>query len=107
MALTWDDLRIRRTPCMRCRWTGPIAGPLSPAGRARVAPAVTGHLNAEVFRLIRADTGCGLAEAKGMVQHLVTRAGACHWGGATIPVAELVDCPECRALNILLEIPAA
>jgi hypothetical protein len=104
--LTWDELRARGTPCLRCRWAEPIAGPLSPAGRERVAAAFTGHLNAEVFRRIREDTGCGLAAAKGMVQHLVDKAGECHWCGAAIPVAELVDCPGCRALNILL-VPSA
>jgi len=102
MPLTWDELRARGTPCLRCKWTGPIAGPLSPAGRARVAAVATGRLNVEVFLFIRQDTGCGLAEAKGMVTHLVKKSGECHWCGAAIPVAELVDCPQCGALNIAL-----
>src|SRR5678809_808314 len=86
--LTWADLRAREAPCLRCGWKGPIAGPLSPAGRARVAAVFTGRLDMEVFRLIRDDTGCGLSEAKGLFQHLVKKARECHWCRAPISDAE-------------------
>jgi hypothetical protein len=91
----------------RCRAGGaggraPIAGPLSPRARARVAEIFTARLDV-VFRLIREDTGCGLAEAKGMFNHLVKKSGVCHRCGGTIPTAELADCPGCEALNISLD----
>ena len=84
-----------------CAANGPGRSPVRCRRRgARVAAVATGRLNVEVFLFIRQDTGCGLAEAKGMVTHLVKESGECHWCGAAIPVAELVDCPECGALNI-------
>ena len=57
----------------------------------------------ELMEAIRKDTGCGLAEAKGTWMHLVKKEGECHWCRGAIPVAELVDCPRCEALNIVLE----
>ena len=68
--------------------------------RESVAAAVRDRRMAELILLIRQDTGCGLGEAKGTSMHLVKVEGQCHWCGAAIPVAELVDCPDCRALNI-------
>jgi hypothetical protein len=90
-------------PCLRCRSTEPIAGPFSAEGRQRIAVAFKIHRAMEVILAIRHDAGCGLAEAKGTLLHLVQKAGECHWCHGAIPVAELVDCPRCEALNILLE----
>jgi hypothetical protein len=101
-ALTWEELRARATPCLRCKWAGAIAGPLSAPAREYVAAAFRDRRIAEVILFIRHDTGDGLGEAKGLLQHLVKVTGQCHWCGGAIPVAELVDCPECRALNISL-----
>ena len=103
MALTWDDLRARGMPCLRCRSTKPIAGPFSIEGRQLIAGAFKTHRTMEVILAIRHDTSCGLAEAKGTSMHLVKKAGECHWCREAIPVAELVDCPRCEALNIFLE----
>jgi hypothetical protein len=100
--LTWDEIRSRRTPCTRCRSTIPIAGPLSFACRERVAAALRSGRDLEVFRLIREDTGSSLTEAKGTYQHLVRKIGQCHWCHVPLPVAELVDCPGCQALNIAM-----
>lgn len=103
MSLTWDDLRARVMPCLRCRSTKPIAGPFSAEGRQRIAVAFKDHRVMELMEAIRKDTGCGLAEAKGTWLHLVKKEGECHWCRGAIPVAELVDCPRCEALNIVLE----
>jgi hypothetical protein len=100
--LTWDDLRSRGMACRRCRSTHPIAGPLSPVGRQRVTDAIESNRVIDAIRLVREDTGAGLAEAKGFYQHLVRKVGQCHWCAAELPDNELTDCPGCRALNIRL-----
>ena len=67
MSLTWDDLRARGMPCLRCRSKEPIAGPFSTGGRQRIAVAFKSHRGMELVLAIRHDTGCGLSEAKGAV----------------------------------------
>jgi hypothetical protein len=100
--LTWEVLHSRETPCLRCRSTKPIAGPLSAGARQQVAEALHAGRAIDVFRIIREDTACGLVEAKGTYQHLVQKTGQCHWCGKPLPAHELVDCPACNALNIHL-----
>ena len=90
-------------PCLRCRSTEPIAGPFSAEGRRRLAASLEIHRTLDIMLAIRGDTGCGLSEAKGTLLHLVTKEGECHWCRGAIPVAELVDCPTCEALNIFWE----
>jgi hypothetical protein len=101
--LTWEGLLSREMPCLRCRSTKPIAGPLSADLRLKLA--ASGNTIATI-KVIREETGCGLVEAKGTFQHLVWKPGLCHWCRKVIPIAELVDCPHCSALNISLSAEA-
>ena len=100
--LTWQVLHTRETPCLRCRSTTPIAGPLSHAARQQVVEALRAGRAMEIFRIIREDTACSLVEAEGTYLHLVQKTGECHWCGKPIPADELFDCPACSALNIRL-----
>jgi hypothetical protein len=97
--LTWDRLLSRGMPCRRCRSTQRIAGPLSADVRSRLLKV--GNTIASI-KLLRDDTGCGLAEAKGTFLHITWQPGTCHWCKKEISVVELVDCPHCSALNISL-----
>lgn len=54
---------------------------------------------------LRESTGCGLADAKAMAGHVVSKLGFCHRCGREIRDRLLVDCPRCRALNIQLARP--
>jgi ribosomal protein L40E len=100
--LTWDDLRARAAPCRRCGFAFRLAGPLSPSVRARVKTALHAGAPIDVWRLLREETGAGLADAKGTYQHLVRRSGVCHGCGAALPPSDLADCAACQALNVLL-----
>ena len=100
--LTWDEVLARARPCLRCRYVDRIAGPFSSEGRGRVKEAWGRGLVGETFIAIRSDTGCGQVEAKATYMHLVKRAGECHWCRRPLPMAELIDCPVCKALNIML-----
>ncbi|APR81073.1 Hypothetical protein A7982_06420 [Minicystis rosea] len=97
---TWDELRARDVPCLRCRSAYAIAGPLSAAARERVKAAVDAGLVIDAIRWIREDTGAGLGEAKALHEHFVRKQGRCHHCGGALATGELVDCPACGALNV-------
>jgi ribosomal protein S27E len=54
---------------------------------------------------LREITDCGLTDAKGVVQHVTTRHGQCHWCESAIGEFLLADCSQCGALNIQLGRP--
>jgi hypothetical protein len=56
----------------------------------------------EAIRLIRDATGTGLRESKATVLHLVRNPGHCHKCQDPLPSGDLVECPGCRSLNIVL-----
>ena len=60
------------------------------------------ELNYQQFvfvKLIRLATNCDLRNAKGTFMYYV-RTGKCHWCGSKIKIAEFVDRPKCKSLNI-------
>jgi hypothetical protein len=59
------------------------------------------------IRELRALTGCGLADAKGVLQHLSHSGPRCHRCGTFIAATgEIVTCASCGSLNIVL-VPTA
>ena len=104
MSLTWDDLRARGMPWLALphpRSPSPVRS-LPRDGSASRA-AFKAHRTMELHGGDSKDTGCGLSEAKGTCAAPREGKGECHWCRGAIPVAELVDCPRCEALNIVLE----
>src|SRR5262245_32267679 len=67
--------------------------------------AVVARSRIEFMSALRESTRCGLADAKAMAGHVVSKLGFCHHCGGEIRDRLLVDCPRCRALNIQLGRP--
>ena len=54
----------------------------------------------EWVKLLHKATNCDLKDAKGTHMHYVSEVGKCHWCKSEIEIAEFVDCPKCKSLNI-------
>jgi len=99
-----DDINQRETPCAKCHGKFRIA--LPPTAKARQQLAQVLRLNEiEFIQMLREQTGCGLLDAKGTMQHVALTAGNCHSCTALVSVGDtFADCPSCGSLNIHLDL---
>lgn len=94
----------RESPCLRCGGRFKVALPTG-RGEQESLAKVYDRSRIEFLHALRESTGRGLADAKGMMQHIAPRAGTCHWCGESIRPRLLVDCPGCASLNVQLGCP--
>jgi len=100
--LSLEEVNSRTPTCRKCEGCFHVAVPTDPAARRRLgeARAANGVL---FIRDLRQFTGAALADAKGVMLHVVRQNRECHSCGARLGPGALTDCPRCRSLNISLE----
>jgi hypothetical protein len=74
-----------------------------PGGDRRLLASLGRKKPIEFIRGLREVTGCGLGDAKAVLQHLTHQRGCCHRCSAEVAFDDLVDCEACGSLNIQLE----
>lgn len=98
-----ESVNQRRTTCLSCK--GRFRLVLPTRGDQETLAAVFARSRIEFMSALRESTGCALADAKAIAEHVVSKLGCCHRCGREIRDRLLVDCPHCRALNIQLGRP--
>lgn len=99
------DLINQRTPtCLGCEGRFHVVLPTKSDQESLAI--VFARSRFEFIDALREATGCGWSEAKGVAGHVVSTLGLCHRCNREIRDRLVVDCPQCRSLNIQLGRPA-
>ena len=98
--LTLDIINSRPKTCQRCGGLFRIAYSKDKDVQSKLIELHSTRQNMKFVKLLRQATNCDLKNAKGTYLHYGKEAGKCHWCGNAIEVAEFVDCPKCKSLNI-------
>jgi len=102
--LSIESVNQRPRTCLRCEGKFHVILPVG-RGEQESLAGILARSRVELIDALRESTGCGLVDAKGVVQHVATMHGRCHRCGEAIRDRLLVDCPRCRSLNIQLGRP--
>lgn len=98
--LTWSEVIARESPCMKCKGTFRVRGPIDDAGLNEIRRLLETGQPISAIRRIRELTDADLRDAKGMYEHVTIDRGACRQCKARLGSGILTDCAKCGALNI-------
>ena len=98
--LTLNIINSRAKTCQRCGGLFRITYSTDKEVQRKLIEIHSTKQNMKFIRLLRQATNCDLKNAKGTFNHYGYEVGKCHWYKNKIEVAEFVDCPKCKSLNI-------
>ena len=103
--LSIESVNQRQATCLRCEGRFRVVVPGGSGEQEELARVLVRSGRLQFIGALRESTGCGLTDAKGVVQHLTTMPRRCHRCESAIRDRLLTDCPQCGALNIQLGRP--
>jgi hypothetical protein len=99
--LTISAVNQRRPRCHQCGCLSDLASVDEPSHQAELFEIFTRSAFLEFVPRIRALTNCSVGEAKATYLHLALAGRICHRCKTSLPSGTVVDCPKCKALNVV------